>query len=1384
MNTLLELNGRYENAIVDDRRSAGIYFDRPTPTNQTLNFTEGQTPALKAGIYIVEIVNYEFVNCRATFNISSIPGATLNFGLLPNAVTVTETSPGIYQVDNIRNDYDWLVVSAPIFNVPFDFSGAYSVSVTINSSAGPKSYTVSGTVTDVAEWTSTITDFWYTTGQNNVITGSPRLIDVNNPVETWVVTLTPSDPSLVTTLSTSGTGGSSSFNNLTKALTINGTNAQINSHLDTLVYTAPSTAKSHFNIQYRATHLTLGYSDTTFQNIRAQAIRYLSEIIYDLIYDEDTVLSNFGDATPRITDTEYNGTGTYTVTLTPSTAAAITELQSPTGDGTASFNNVTKVLTLAGTKDQVNGRLSYLLINTASDYDQTFQITYTVTTPQGFTASKVQNFFIRDTHAEVSNMNLARSYAYNTAGIIFSADTPAITDLDPDVTTYTITLITTQGQFSAPGTTTGSTWTYTGSRSAINSLFGQITFTPTSGTFQTGTVTYRQVKAGVTQVNTTFSLVGPGIKFDKTTPDNQTVNTTEGATWTQPIGINVIGVEDAITYTIDLNSAAGAASVQWPSLPSGVTASTPSANVYRLSNITTLAQWNAVRYPTIRLNNTYNGTFSYTSTIGWRSNTQSWSTAVAVSDVALMSQPTNVNFFAGRSQSITGYPQITDPGTQSLTYTVTLTPSDPSKVEEITSSATGGTASFDFATRVFTISGTLSQVNARLAAMTIAFATTAETGFYITYAATASSGEGQSRLQTFTKQADFTFTSLGNQAVTVTEGQEHRVIPGYNVTFLNANYYTRLRYVIDVSNIPGAQVIWDTVPSGCVVTNPTTGIYQITYIVNSSIWNTVQNPRVTLRNDISGVYNYTATLTDDVLNYSWSTSLTVNNVDLLTPVTNIVYSGITQAVTGYPQLVDQGNQTPNYTVTVTPSATTAVSSLSTSGSGGTSVFNPTSKVLTIAGTKDQVNSHLASISLTSATNSDATFNLVYFASNNLNSETDTKTQQLTFVTSNLSVTRTYLSNQKNKIFSSSTPVISNEGYESSTYVVTLTASNGQFSSLDNTQDLGTSISISGTRTFVNGRLLEVYFYPTSGYSSNTTFTYTQTRDGTQQISKSIALNYSGAGSLSTQVFVFNNNTTFFTPAEHYLYGGKMDYLLVGAGGGAGYAFSSTLSRQGAYGGGGAGGVVTTGSNIAASSNYYSITVGTAGANATSGSSDGGNGGSSTITLPNSNILATATGGNGGKSTQTTGVFPRPTGRPDGGNNGNFNGGVGGWDNYRDLVTGGGGAGAGLSTGPTIPNNGDGVNAGLNANTYTTGRGGYGYESNISGSTVTYGPGGTGGGYIVNGTINTVAQGEVLSTSSTPGGGANGGVWVGGSSSNTLIPATTAKNGQIIIKFKA
>jgi hypothetical protein len=1007
MNSLNDLNNYQVEVTYDDERDPLVAFDRLTPVNQTISIFEGQTSAAKVGIEILDIAGYEVALVNYTIDVSSVPGTTVTWPTIPSGCVVSNPSPGVYRLDGISSAGDWLVVRAPIIAQPVDYFGTLVYSSNINYFGNQnKSWNTTVTITDVLEWNlTTIADFWFPSTLIRSITIFPQLTDADNPVVSNIVSVIPNRPDLVTTLeSTYVGGGSTSFNSVTKTLTIQGTNVQINNHLANLRYIGPTTVDEHFTITYRATNILFGYSDALVQNMRSSLIRYLSQVRSNLTYAEDDVEFSLSSSTPLITNIEnVDGTGTYTVTVTPDQTNAIFNLSSTGTGGSSSFNSSTKVLTITGTRAQVNSRLNSILFTVRPDFTNNFTLTYAVTTPLSFTQSKVQLFTNTAVHDEVTNViGITRNFEYEETNLLWPTQTPIITDLDVISTSYVIQLNCTFGVFSAPGTTTSKTWSYTGTKAQVNAIFSSISFTPDNTVFASGTFTYTQLKPGIpgTQVSATVTLQGPGARFNRVNPLPQSVNLIEGQTHSVPLGIDVTGVEDTITYTIDVSQSPGA-TVTWASVPAGCVVTNPSAGVYVMSGINTLAKWTTVKQPTVGLRNDYFGTFLYSANINWRTTRNKvWDTTVAVSNVEALTQVTSFNFFAGQSQSLTGFPTLVDTGNVTPTWTVTLTPSLVDKISTISAAGTGGTVSFNNSTKVFTITGTVSQVNSRLSNITVTTSPLAEANFNILYNASNNlTTETETRVQDFIKQTDFTFNPDNpvNQTVSVIEGQDHTVKTGTEITFLNTSY-TRLRYIVNVSLVTGAIVTWPTIPSGCVVTNPSSGVYQITNVSTLAIWNAVKNPVVSLRNDVFGSFTYSATLTDDVIVKSWNTALSISDVDALSATTAANYfSGNTQTLTGTPTVVDQGYQNPEFTLTITPASSVhlpAISNMSSTGTGGVSAFNPVSKVLTIVGTKDQVNSHLGAVLLSSVLGKDLTYNVNYNLSNSSNSETASKTQKL------------------------------------------------------------------------------------------------------------------------------------------------------------------------------------------------------------------------------------------------------------------------------------------------------------------------------------------------------------------------------------------------------
>jgi hypothetical protein len=200
----------------------------------------------------------------------------------------------------------------------------------------------------------------------------------------------------------------------------------------------------------------------------------------------------------------------------------------------------------------------------------------------------------------------------------------------------------------------------------------------------------------VTSISSTDNRTAD-LTFDKPTSSNASVSIdfTAGGpgTHTVPVGINIREIIRADvclpTYTIDLSGASGNATLAWPTLPSGVTSSTPSANVYRVSGFSTIAHWNTVKSPTITVDSNYAGSFTYTATIRWNTTeTVTWTVSVSAENISIISVARSSDTYtANTTTTITGGPLITDAAYDgSGAYTMTVVPNPTGAVTTLSSS--------------------------------------------------------------------------------------------------------------------------------------------------------------------------------------------------------------------------------------------------------------------------------------------------------------------------------------------------------------------------------------------------------------------------------------------------------------------------------------------------------------------------------------------------------------------------------------------------------------------------------------------------------------------------------------------------------------------------
>lgn len=540
MNSLTELNGFVNGFTLPftDERLPNVLFDRALPTNQTQNVDRGFTVSASVGYDITEILNPALSNPVYNIDVSALPGATVSYASLPPGVSVLNPSAGVYIVTGFQDKEQWDLIKSPTIDFSDDFFGSFTYTSTITYFSyytGPTTHTwtTAVTVNNILFWTNT-SQFIYSLSGVSDIVGEPNLgnLDTAYPGATWTVTVTPSVTNSINTFTTTGTGGTFSVNGSTKVVTISGTRAQVNSRLQGLQIDANGLAID-FVLTYFASNNVNAVTDTRTQTMLSQGLAVLGVVSQPTIYyTEDTAFTITG--APQVTDTIYDGTGTYTYTITPSDVAAISTATIGGSGGTASFNNSTKIITITGIRSQVNGRLNAITITPTVDYAQNFNLQYTCVTPRADTANKIQVAAIGSNDTEVTNMNISRNYTANNSTNIFSTNIPFISDFDASNPTYTVIFNCPNGQWSGPNSINPyvegplvSSLSITGTKTFINARFQFIKFYPTANFSTNTTFTYTQIKNGVTQVNQSVALIGAA-----GTHQFRTVDFINSQTWT------------------------------------------------------------------------------------------------------------------------------------------------------------------------------------------------------------------------------------------------------------------------------------------------------------------------------------------------------------------------------------------------------------------------------------------------------------------------------------------------------------------------------------------------------------------------------------------------------------------------------------------------------------------------------------------------------------------------------------------------------------------------------------------------------------------------------------------------------------------------------------
>jgi len=256
------------------------------------------------------------------------------------------------------------------------------------------------------------------------------------------------------------------------------------------------------------------------------------------------------------------------------------------------------------------------------------------------------------------------------------------------------------------------------------------------------------------------------VKFDRAIATNATVALERKDSHLVPVGINieeVIGTP-GIVYTVNLSNNADA-TLTWPSLPAGVTASSPSTGIYQLNGIDSVTDWLAVRAPTVNLAVGYVGDFTYQAAITYNtSQTRYWDVDVSVADIEFFEDPAPAFLFANGAVNLLDPSELitNKPGN----FVVTLTPSNTAAITTVASAIADPTpvVSFNGTTKVTTLTGTNAQVKNYLKNLNITYASGATSAFNMVYVGTSDNADASSDTVTQTHTPTLYLTKVAGSA--------------------------------------------------------------------------------------------------------------------------------------------------------------------------------------------------------------------------------------------------------------------------------------------------------------------------------------------------------------------------------------------------------------------------------------------------------------------------------------------------------------------------------------------------------------------------------------------------------------------------------------------
>jgi hypothetical protein len=371
-------------------------------------------------------------------------------------------------------------------------------------------------------------------------------------------------------------------------------------------------------------------------------------------------------------------------------------------------------------------------------------------------------------------------------------------------------------------------------------------------------------------------------------------------------------------------------------------------------------------------------------------------------------------------------------------------------------------------------------------------------------------------------------------------------------------------FAVDVSNVPGATVAWDSLPSG-VVLNVSSQVYTLYNINSATIWDAIKTPTISVPTDFQGSITYTCTIEFTVDGDRQTKSWEVGNYIPFT----LLESAFTSTIT--PFEIHGGS------ATLTAFTSISVPSIQ---------FALPMGEFTLACDYDVFFTALPDLTMVATAEIDA--NAIFKGEASMSSAF--ALSEDSFVApyiSNATLEREFIAQEENVLFATNIPYI-DDIRDDGTFTVELTITNGYFDT-----DLNHTISQTGNKETINNFFASsppIKWYPVVDTTSDDTLTIVYKESGVTKTTYTVNLDYAGTGSIETRFITFNEaGTTTFTPQADEFFYGEMDYIVVGAGGGAADD-TSALNRSA-----GGGGEILDYRNQEISAQSYSVEVGAGGA---------------------------------------------------------------------------------------------------------------------------------------------------------------------------------------------